>query len=79
MPNAEQLLYQTEKKKNSHQRVFYKNTVFENFAIFTGKHHCEIFKNTYFEEYLHMAASELTLQSDCLKLCFWIAFKTILT
>ena len=44
-----------------------------------GKHLCEIFKNTYFEEHLCTAASELTLQSDCLELCFWIAFKTIWT
>ena len=44
-----------------------------------GKHLCGIFKNTYFEEHLHMAASELTLQSDFLKLCIWIAFKTIST
>ena len=44
-----------------------------------GKHLCEIFKDTYFEENLHMAAFELTLQSDCLELCFWIAFKTIST
>ena len=41
---------------------------------------CEIFKNTYFEEHLRTAASELTLRSDCLDLCFWtVAFKTILT
>ena len=39
----------------------------------------EIFKNAYFEEHLHMAASELTLWSDGLGLCFWVAFKTILT
>ena len=31
------------------------------FAILMGKHLCEIFKNTYFEEHLHMAVSELTL------------------
>ena len=31
-----------------------------------GKHLCEIFKNTYFEEPMRKAASELTLQSDCL-------------
>ena len=29
--------------------------------------------------HLHTAASELTLWSDCLELCFWIAFKTIST
>ena len=44
-----------------------------------GKHQGEIFKNTYFEEHLHTAASELTLRSDCLELCFWIAFKTTST
>ena len=37
------------------------------------------FKNTYFEEHLRTDASELTLESDCLELCFWtVAFKTIL-
>ena len=41
---------------------------------------CEIFKNTYVEEHLVMAASELTLESDSLELCFWtIDFKAILT
>ena len=41
---------------------------------------CEIYKNTYFEEHLRTAASEITLESDCLELCFrTVAFKTILT
>ena len=41
---------------------------------------CEIFKNTYFQEYPRMAVSELTLESYCLELCLWtVAFKTILT
>ena len=48
-------------------------------AMFTGKHLCEIFKNTYFEQHLRTAASELTLQSDCLELYFCIAFKIIPT
>ena len=72
MPNAEQLLYQTEKN------AFYKNAVLKNFAIFTGKHLHEILKNTYFEEHLGTAAFELTLCSHCLELldykntsCFW--------
>ena len=30
-----------------------------------------MFKKTYFEEHLHTAASELTLESDCLEICFW--------
>ena len=77
MPNTEQLLYQTEKKQPL--EVFNKNAVLKNFARFTGKHLCEIFKDTCFEEHLHMAASELALWSDCLELCFWIAFKTIST
>ena len=46
--------------------VFYKNAALKNFVTFTGKDLCQIFKNTYFEEHLHTAASELTLQSD-----FW--------
>ena len=42
MPTIEQLLYQTEKKWPS--EVFYKNTVFKNFAIFIGKYQCEILR-----------------------------------
>ena len=30
---------------------------------------CKIFKNTYFEEHLRTATSELILESDCLELC----------
>ena len=77
MPNTEQLLHQTE--KNQPPEVFYKNAVLKIFAIFMGKHLSEIFKNTYFEEHLHLAASKLTVRSDCFKLCVWIAFKTIST
>ena len=40
---------------------------------------CEVFMNTYFEEQLLTAASELKLWSNCWELLFWIvAFKTIL-
>ena len=40
----------------------------------------KICKNTYLEEHLGAAASEVTLGSDCLELSFWrIAFKTVLT
>ena len=67
------------KLKKAATEGFYNNGVLKNFAIFTGKHQCEIFKNTYFEKHLHTVASELTLKSDCLKLCFWITFKTIST
>ena len=39
----------------------------------------KISKNTYLEEHLRTAASEVTLGSDCLGLSFWrIAFKTVL-
>ena len=34
MPNAKQLLYQTEKTA----KVFYRIAALKNFAIFTGKH-----------------------------------------
>ena len=41
--------------------------------------YCEISMNTYFEEHLRTAASELTLGSDSLGVSFWtVAFKTIL-
>ena len=43
-----------------------------------GKHLSEIFMNIYFQEHLHTAVSELILRSDCLKLCFWIAFNNLL-
>ena len=65
--------------KKQPPEIFYINDVLKNFAIFTGKHLCEIFKNTHFEEHLPTAASKLSLWSDCLELCFWIAFKPILT
>ena len=58
MPNTKKLLYQSEKQS---PEVFYKNTVLKYFAILTGKHLCEIDKNTYFEERLCTAASELAL------------------
>ena len=42
--------------------------------------YCKISKNTIFEEHLRLAASEVTLRSDCLGLSFWtVAFKTILS
>ena len=56
MLNAEQLLYQI--VKSSHWRFSIK--IFLNFAIFLGKHLCEIIKKNYFEEHLCMAAFELT-------------------
>ena len=58
MPNAELLLYQTE--KSSHLRFSIK-ILFLNFAIFTGKHLCEVIKNKHFEDYLCTSPSELTL------------------
>ena len=42
--------------------------------------YCEISKNTYFEEHLRTAASEVTLGIDYLGISFWTdSFKTILT
>ena len=76
MSNTEQLLYQND--KSSHQRCSIKKAVLNNFAIFIGKHLCwsiyliklHTLMYTYFEEHLRTAASELTLGSDCLGLCF---------
>ena len=56
--------------KKQPPEVFYKNTVLKILQYLTGKHLYEIFKNTYFEEHLHTAASKLTLCSDCLVFCF---------
>ena len=67
MLNAEQLLYATEK---SSQWSFSVKTALKNFVIFTGKHQCEILKNTCFEEDIGMAGSQLTLLSDCQEICF---------
>ena len=77
MPNVKQLLYQTEKR--SHRRFSMKKLFLKIFAILTGKHLCEIFKNICFEEHLRTTAFELTLCSDSLELCFWTVFKMILT
>ena len=46
MLNTEQLM----KLKKAATGVFLKNAVLRNFAIFTGKHPCEIFKNTYLKK-----------------------------
>ena len=82
MPNAKQLLHQIEKKQPP--EIFYKNAFLKNFTIFSGKHLCKIFKNTYFEEHRRTAASELTLESHLKP--YWlcnvtkipVAFKTML-
>ena len=62
-----------QKTEKQSPEVFYKKTVLKSFSTFTGKHHhyqketptqvfsceyCEIFRNTYFEEYLRTAAFE---------------------
>ena len=77
MPSNEQLLYQTE--KSSHWKFSMKMLFLKILQYSRGKHLCGILKNTSFEEHLRTAASELTFWSDCLELCFWIAFKTIST
>ena len=64
-------------KKRPQHRCFPVNIA--TFLMFSCEY-CEIFKNTYFEEHLRTAASEVTLRSDCLGRSFWtVAFKTILT
>ena len=59
MPNAKQLLYQT--GKSSHRRFSIKTLSLKILQYSREKHQCEIIKNTYFEEHLRTAASELTL------------------
>ena len=44
-----------------------------------GKYLRDIFQSNYLEEHLRTAAFEMTLWSDSLELCFWIACKTIVT
>ena len=56
--------------------VFYKNAVLTNFEIFRRKT-LKFLRTPTFEE--HLRISELSLRSDRLELCFWIAFKTIST
>ena len=64
-------------KKRPQYRCFPGNIA--KFLMFSCEY-CEIFKNTYFEEHLRTAASEVTLRSDCLGRSFWtVALKTILT
>ena len=42
--------------------------------------YCKISKNTYFEEHVPTAASEVTLESNCFGFSFWtVTFKTNLT
>ena len=81
MPYTEQLFYLTD--RSSHRRRSIKKAVLKNFAVFTEKYLCWSFffyLNTYFEEHLRTAASELTLEINYLELCLWtVAFKTILT
>ena len=55
-----------------------------NFIKKRLQHRCfsvaKFLQNTYFEEHLRTAASELTLRSECLEFCFGtVAFKTTLT
>ena len=84
MPNIKELLHITD--KNSHQMCSIKKSVLKNFAIFTVKNQCYsnagvfLLRNLKKKNSILKNASELTLGSDCVKLCFWtVAFKTILT
>ena len=64
MPNAEQIVYQTD--KSSHRKCSTKETVLKNFAIFTGK----LLRSLFNKVADLQAASGLTLESDYLKICF---------
>ena len=86
MPYIEQLLYQTEisshrrfsiKTAVQNFAIFQENTYVGVSATTLLKktpaqvfYHCEIFKNIHFLEHQCTAAPELTLESDCLELCF---------
>ena len=57
-------------------KIYYNRTPTQFFCC----EYCKIFLKTYFEEHLHTAVSEVTLESDCLGLSFWtVAFKTVLS
>ena len=49
------------------KRLYQKDTPTQMFSC----EYCEISENTYFEDYLGTAASEVSLESDCLGLFFW--------
>ena len=58
------------------KRFYQKDTPTQVFSC----EYSEISKNTYFEEHVRTAASEVSLESDCLGLSFCtVTFKTILT
>ena len=78
MPSTEQLLYQTD--RNIHLRCSVEKAIPKNTCV--GVSSSTLLKRDSKTGVLHMrtAASEMTLESDCLELCFWtVPFKTILT
>ena len=77
MPNTEQLLYRTE--KSSHQK-FSTNLLLLKILQYSQENTFVKFLRTpILKNICIRAAVALTLQSDCLELCFWIAFKTFST
>ena len=77
MPNTEQLLYRTE--KSSHQKFSTKLLVLKILQYSQENTYVKFLRTPILKNICVRAAVELTLQSDCLELCFWIAFKNFST
>ena len=77
MPHTEQLLYRTE--KSSHQKFSTKLLLLKILQYSQENTYVKFLRTPILKNICIRAAVALTLQSDCLELCFWIAFKTFLT
>ena len=77
MPNTEQLLYRTE--KSSHQKFSTKLLLLKILQYSQENTFVKFLRTPILKNICIRVAVALTLQSDCLELCFWIAFKTFST
>ena len=77
MTNTEQLLYRT--AKSSHQKFSTKLLLLKILQYSQENTYVKFLRTPILKNICIKAAVALTLQSDCLELCFWIAFKTFST